>query len=57
MCCASAGVDATVDLAEVVYASNFMHARSYLTDVGPWYEVGLAEQRAAEKPAAGLPEA
>lgn len=35
------------ELAEVVYASNFMHARSYLEDVAPWYKVGLADQRAA----------
>lgn len=35
------------ELAEVVYASKFMHARNYLTDVGPWYRVGLADQRAA----------
>ncbi len=41
-----AGVDAS-DLAEVVYASLFMHAPNYLTDVGPWYRVGLADQRAA----------
>ncbi len=40
------GVDPS-ELAEVVYASNFMHAKSYLLDVGPWYEFGLAEQRAA----------
>lgn len=41
------GVDPT-ELTEVVYASNFMHAANFLTDVGPWYKVGLAEQRVAE---------
>ena len=40
------GVD-PAELAEVVYASNFMHAKSFLLDVGPWYEVGIADQRAA----------
>jgi carbamoyltransferase len=40
------GIDAS-ELAEVVYASLFMHAPNYLTDVGPWYRVGLADQRAA----------
>ena len=33
------------DLAEVAYASEFMHQTSYLTDLGPWYRVGLADQR------------
>jgi len=32
---------------EVTYASLFMHAEGYLTDVAPWYRVGLAEQRKA----------
>ncbi len=35
------------ELDEVVYASLFMHGKSYLTDLEPWYRVGLAEQRAA----------
>lgn len=39
------GVDAP-DLAEVVYASLFMHHERYLTDLSPWYRVGLADQRA-----------
>ena len=26
----------------------FMHARDYLTDLEPWYRVGISEQRAAE---------
>lgn len=42
------GVDAA-DLDRVVYASNFMHGREYLTSLEPWYRVGLAEQRAAER--------
>jgi carbamoyltransferase len=41
------GVD-PADLDEVVYASLFMHARNYLTDVEPWYKVGIADQRAVE---------
>jgi carbamoyltransferase len=36
------------DLTEVVYASLFMHASAYLTELEKWYCVGLAEQRAAE---------
>ena len=36
------------DLREVVYASLFMHASAYLTELEKWYCVGLAEQRAAE---------
>ena len=35
------------ELSQVVYASNFMHQKDYLTDLAPWYKVGLAEQRAA----------
>ncbi|MEM9684601.1 MAG: carbamoyltransferase N-terminal domain-containing protein, partial [Pseudomonadota bacterium] len=41
-----AGVDAA-DLAEIVYASNFMHSREHLLDITTWYPVGLAEQRKA----------
>jgi len=40
-----AGIDA-MDLDEVVYASLFMHSSEHLVDVGPWYRVGLREQRA-----------
>ncbi|MDJ0951656.1 MAG: carbamoyltransferase C-terminal domain-containing protein [Alphaproteobacteria bacterium] len=40
------GIDAA-ELDEVVYASLFMHARQYLTDLEPWYKVGLTDQRAA----------
>jgi carbamoyltransferase len=36
------------DLTEIVYASLFMHASAYLTELEKWYCVGLAEQRAAE---------
>ncbi len=39
-----AGVDAS-ELDEIVYASLFMHSREHLVDVGPWYTVGLREQR------------
>lgn len=42
------GVDAA-ELNRVVYASNFMHGREYLTSLEPWYRVGLADQRVAEK--------
>ncbi len=42
------GVDAA-ELDRVVYASNFMHGREYLTSLEPWYRVGLADQRAAER--------
>ncbi len=35
------------ELDEVVYASLFMHAGQYLTDLEPWYTVGLTDQRAA----------
>ena len=42
-----AKVDASA-LAAVVYASNFMHRRDYLTDLAPWYKVGMAEQKKAE---------
>ncbi len=34
------------DLAEVAYASLFMHSPRHLIDLRPWYRVGLAEQRA-----------
>ena len=45
------GVD-PYEIAEVAYASLFMHAQNYLLDVGPWYTVGLDDQRrAAEQPA------
>ncbi|MGE4504852.1 MAG: carbamoyltransferase C-terminal domain-containing protein [Desulfovibrionaceae bacterium] len=39
-----AGADAK-DLDEVAYASEFMHSTVYLTDLEPWYVVGLQEQR------------
>lgn len=39
---------AAAELSEVVFASLFMHAPAYLTDLEKWYCVGLAEQRAAE---------
>lgn len=39
-----ARVDAR-DLDEVAYASNFMHGISYLTDLEPWYVVGLNDQK------------
>ena len=42
-----AGIDSTA-LTGVVYASLFMHARDYLTDLEPWYRVGLSDQRANE---------
>ena len=42
---AVAGVAAS-DLDSVVYASNFMHARSRLEDISLWYPVGLKEQKA-----------
>jgi len=32
-------------LGAVVYASNFMHARSHLDDISRWYPVGLKEQK------------
>ncbi len=41
-----AGIDAN-DLREVTYASNFMHSRDHLVDVGPWYQVGLRDQQMA----------
>jgi len=44
------GIDSAA-LTEVVYASLFMHAPKYLTELEPWYRVGLADQRkAAEQP-------
>jgi carbamoyltransferase len=39
------GIDAS-ELSAVVYASNFMHARSHLDDISRWYPVGMKEQRA-----------
>ncbi len=35
------------ELREAVYASDFMHQEDYLTDLKPWYRVGLQQQRAA----------
>ena len=32
------------DLADVVYASLFMHAASHLEDISQWYAVGMEEQ-------------
>ncbi|MGE4552258.1 MAG: carbamoyltransferase C-terminal domain-containing protein [Desulfovibrionaceae bacterium] len=43
-----AGVDAK-DLDEVAYASLFMHAPSYLSDLEPWYVVGSTDQKMDEK--------
>jgi carbamoyltransferase len=39
---------AAANMADVVFASLFMHAPAYLTELEKWYCVGLAEQRAAE---------
>ena len=40
------------DLADVVYASLFMHAASHLEDISQWYAVGMEEQIAdARRPA------
>ena len=40
------------DLADVVYASLFMHAASHLEDISQWYAVGMDEQIAdARRPA------
>lgn len=39
------GIDAG-DLDRAVYSSLFMHGRSYLENPAPWYQVGLADQRA-----------
>ena len=39
------GIDAGA-LDTVVYASNFMHARSHLEDITRWYPVGMKEQDA-----------
>jgi carbamoyltransferase len=39
------GIDAA-DLDRAVYSSLFMHGRSYLENPAPWYQVGLADQRA-----------
>lgn len=35
------------DLAEVAYASNFMHRQDYLTNLETWYCVGIDDQRKA----------
>ena len=40
------GVDPS-ELTEIAYASLFMHAQNYLLDVGPWYKVGIEDQRRA----------
>src|SRR5246127_2670597 len=37
------GIDAR-QLADVVYASLFMHTASHLEDISPWYAVGMEEQ-------------
>lgn len=42
------GLDAS-ELDEVVYASLFMHVTQYLQEIGAWYAVGLADQRAAAR--------
>lgn len=39
-----AGISAA-RLHKVVYASLFMHGRQYLTELGPWYRVGLEHQK------------
>ena len=39
------GVDAK-DLHQAVYASLFMHGTQYLTNLEPWYRLGLADQHA-----------
>ncbi|WP_461208442.1 carbamoyltransferase C-terminal domain-containing protein [Desulfocurvus sp. DL9XJH121] len=39
-----AGVGAG-DLDEAAYASNFMHSPDHLLELGPWYRVGLEDQR------------
>ena len=39
-----AGISAS-DLDRVAYSSLFMHGRQYLTDLQPWYRVGLEHQR------------
>src|ERR1043165_1542373 len=40
------------DLADVVYASLFMHTASHLEDISQWYAVGMEEQIAdARRPA------
>lgn len=39
-----AGISAD-ELDRVAYASLFMHGRQYLTDLQPWYRVGLEHQR------------
>lgn len=36
---------AASDLSGVALASNFMHDAAHLTEVGPWYRVGLDDQR------------
>src|SRR5262249_60806785 len=41
------------DLADVVYASLFMHAASHLEDISQWYAVGMEEQIADARQPAG----
>ncbi len=36
------------NLAEIVYASEFMHKGDYLTNLEPWYRVGLQDQLKTE---------
>lgn len=49
-CLKIAGIDAAA-LDAVVYASLFMHETGYLTELEPWYCVGLSQQREeARKP-------
>jgi carbamoyltransferase len=42
------GIDSR-DLTKIVYASNFMHARSHLEDISRWYPVGIKEQKSDAK--------
>ncbi|MCW5699424.1 MAG: hypothetical protein KIT00_06250 [Rhodospirillales bacterium] len=43
-CLAIGGIDAH-ELDDVVYASLFMHRTEYLTDLEPWYLLGIKDQR------------
>lgn len=45
-CLKIAGIDSS-QLSAVVYASLFMHAADYLTELERWYCVGIEDQRAA----------
>lgn len=36
------------ELDEVAYASNFMHSPNHLKELGPWYRLGIADQRKHE---------